>query len=171
MSRLTVKPQPVSTLTANRSRHAMSAGSRASRDRTARTAPPKTPIVLPTTRPATTAHATRSSTNARRPRAKRYAGGEEREQRHADPGGERLQPVFQHLGRRVALAGVGAYPGEQADRDAGDGGVHAATRAPAPRRPAPAHVEPPAADAHLLQQAVEPEHGDRAEQRQHPCAR
>src|SRR5262245_60952977 len=108
---------------------------------------------------------------AQRRGRQRHARGGEREQRYADPGRYRLQYVFEPLGgglvvgRRLALAGVGAHAGGEADRDAGEGGVDAAGVQQRPGEDAERQVEPPAAEAELLAGGVGGDGGDRAEQR------
>ncbi len=55
-----------------------------------------------------------------------HAGGHQREERHREARGDRGQEVLEVLGGAGLLAVVAAYPGQQPQRDAGDGRVDAA---------------------------------------------
>ena len=102
----TVKPIPASTATPAESRHDRSSLSSAWVNRVTSQLPPSTPSGLPTTSPSATPTATGSRTHVAAS-ADHHPCGEQREERHREPGGHRREPVLEPLGRGARLVLVG----------------------------------------------------------------
>ena len=87
-------------------------------------APPKTPTQLAEHEPDDDADEQGIGQSVRERRElDRDPGGQEREDRHGEAGRERSDAVLEPLRRGVVLVGVGLHPGQQAEGDAGNGGV------------------------------------------------